>query len=206
MTQCRFLLDKNRIGRNIVGQSKECYTGKKIKCQQKWGITRLKLVIHDLQEDEIKTIFCQEKEIEFITDGNTITPCIGCFGCWVKTPGTCVIHDAYNDIGKQFSRCSELVIISRCVYGGFSPFVKNVLDRSIPYLHPYFVIKNGEMHHRRRYSNRVQLTVCFYGSHISMAERETAQKLVKANVVNMDFEIRSIYFKENAGSFRGMHL
>ncbi|WP_407654270.1 MULTISPECIES: hypothetical protein [Caproicibacterium] len=34
------------------------------------------------------------------------------------------------------SQCDELILISKCCYGGFSPFVKNVLDRSIPYIHP----------------------------------------------------------------------
>lgn len=58
---------------------------------------------------------------------------------------------------------NELVLVSRCCYGGANPFVKNVLDRSIPYLHPYFAIVNGEMHHRQRYNKKLTLTALFYG-------------------------------------------
>ena len=47
------------------------------------------------------------------------------------------------------SNSGELVLVSRCCFGGPGPFVKNVLDRCISYVHPYFVIKNGEMHHRQ---------------------------------------------------------
>ena len=57
--------------------------------------------------------------------------------------------------------CSEMLIISKCVYGSYSPFVKNVLDRSISYIHPYFTVKNGEMHHQQRYKRDFRLKVVF---------------------------------------------
>ena len=69
----------------------------------------------------------------------TIHPCIGCFGCWVKTPGKCVIHDGYEDTGIDMSKCGELILIGRCCYGGESPFVKMVQDRALSYIHPDFI-------------------------------------------------------------------
>lgn len=45
----------------------------------------------------------------------------------VRTPGKCVQTDGYEMMGELFAQTEELVIVSRCVYGSFSPFVKMVL-------------------------------------------------------------------------------
>ena len=120
----------------------------------------MRLLLHDLDRNDFTELFPDQiRETMMISDDGTIHHCTGCFGCWIKTPGACVIRDDYVDMGEYLSKCNEVVIISKCCYGGFSPFVKNVLDRSIPHIHPYFVIRNGEMHHRRRYSNRISLRV-----------------------------------------------
>ena len=124
----------------------------------------MKLIIHDLDAMSFEKIVPSPiEEMMIISDDKTITPCIGCFGCWVQTPAVCILKDQYNNMGASISKCNEVIIISQCCYGGFSPFVKNVLDRSLSYVHPYFVIRNGEMHHKRRYENQVELQVLFYG-------------------------------------------
>lgn len=156
---------------------------------------KLKLLIHDLKEEDFKKMFPNLKEdIMVVSNDAPIQNCVGCFGCWVKTPAACVIRDKYGDMGEKVSKCDELHIISECLYGGFSHFIKNVLDRSISYVHPYFVIRNGEMHHRSRYSKRIRLKVWFYGEDITNTEYETAKKLVKANAINLDILDNSVLF------------
>ncbi|MDR1388513.1 MAG: hypothetical protein LBJ31_00855 [Treponema sp.] len=98
-------------------------------------------------------------------------------------------------MGALMSKCKRMIIISRCFYGSYSPFVHNVLDRSIPYILPYFRTKNGETHHKNRYDNAIILTVCFYGK-ISGREKETARKLVAANGVNFFAQKTETYFYE----------
>lgn len=94
----------------------------------------MKLIIYDLKTQNFEKIFPDSsEETMIISDDGTIHHCIGCFGCWVKTPAACVIRDKYGDMGEYLSKCSDIIIISKCCYGGFSPFVKNVLDRSISY-------------------------------------------------------------------------
>jgi len=155
----------------------------------------MKLLIHDLENKEFKKIFPNQlDDTIIISDDGTIHHCIGCFGCWIKTPGACVIRDKYGDMGEYLSKCQEVILISKCCYGGFSPFVKNVLDRSISYIHPYFVIRNGEMHHRRRYKNHMDMRVWFYGENITEKEKQTSEKLVKANSINLDCHVSSISF------------
>ncbi|MBV4417836.1 flavodoxin family protein [Clostridium tyrobutyricum] len=167
----------------------------------------MKLLIHDLKADDLKKIFSNIlDDMIIISDDGTIHNCIGCFGCWIKTPAACVIHDKYKDMGEYLSKCSDVIIISECYYGGFSPFVKNVLDRSISYLHPYFIIKNGEMHHRRRYNNNINMQVYFYGKNITERERQTAKKLVKANSINLHCIVDRVKFIRNIFEMKGQIL
>lgn len=155
----------------------------------------MRLIIHDLRNDEFQSIFPDlTAENTVISDDGSIHHCIGCFGCWIKTPAACVIRDRYGDMGEHISKCKEIIIISRCCYGGFSPFVKNVMDRSISYVHPYFKIINGEMHHRNRYKNNISLQVWFYGDGTAENEKLTAQKLIKANSVNLGINDSKVTF------------
>jgi multimeric flavodoxin WrbA len=147
----------------------------------------MRLLIHDLKENDFNSIFSNIKnDIKIISDNNSIHNCTGCFSCWVKTPGKCVIKDGYENMGELISKSDEVVIISRCNYGTYSPFVKNVLDRSLPYLLPYFEKREGETHHKSRYDKRIKFTVYFYGDDITEQEKETLKKLVVANGINMN--------------------
>ncbi len=123
--------------------------------------------------------------------------CVGCFGCWVKTPGECVIKDDISRNAVDMAKCERLVIISRCVYGSYSPEVKRVLDRSIGYLHPYMVKSKGEMHHKKRYDHSFELYVRFYGD-ITDSERQTALQLVEANSDNWYAEVKDVRFYGSA--------
>lgn len=167
----------------------------------------MKVLIHDMENKDIKQILPNlPDDIVIISDNGSIHNCIGCFGCWIKSPGACVIRDKYGDMGEVLSNCTELIIVSKCCYGGFSPFVKNVLDRSISYLHPYFVTRNGEMHHRRRYKNQINMKIWFYSEDITEKEKQTAQSLVKANSVNLDCNISGVTFIHSIKEMEGKTL
>ncbi len=136
----------------------------------------------------------QNTDRQVITNDAPIHHCIGCFGCWIKTPGKCVINDSYQNMGTLLSRCDQLIIVSKCTYGGYSPFIKNIFDRSIPYISPYFEMRNGEMHHQRRYDNVINITAYFYGDDITESEKATAQSLVTANAINLDGKVDKVLF------------
>ena len=96
------------------------------------------------------------RQITYITviGGNAeIRKYIGCFGCWLKTQDVCVIKDEYQNILTIIISSHREIICSECIYGGLSPFIKNVLDRSISYLLPYMEVRGGEMHHKSRYNH-----------------------------------------------------
>lgn len=157
----------------------------------------MNILIHDLSDEQFQELFPKaNNDIYIISDTGTIRHCIGCFGCWIKTPGKCVLKDGYDNMGELLSRSEKLTIISQCFYGCYSPFVKNVLDRSIPWMLPFFKIKNNETHHKRRYQNNIQLAVYFYGE-ITAEERETVKKLVKANCANFYVRNYEILFSNS---------
>ena len=133
-------------------------------------------------------------ELKAPSGAKEIHHCIGCFGCWIKTPGRCVIKDSYMNMGEQLSKCEELIFVSKCTYGGLSPFVKNVLDRSIGYISPNFTIINNEMHHKRRYDNIIKISVYFYNEEMSKKEKNVAKDLIHAQALNFHAEVNGIYF------------
>lgn len=150
----------------------------------------MKLIITDTD----KIAMPQSDEYKIIRPKEQIKNCIGCFGCWGKTPGKCVIRDGYESMGQNVGHCEELILISECCYGSVSPLIKTVMDRSISYIHPDFVIRKGEMHHKRRYQNRIAVSAYFYGETITKREMDTARALIQANADNYDGEVKRVEF------------
>ena len=61
-----------------------------------------------------------------------IAPCRGCFGCWQKMDGHCVIQDDQNEILDLY-RTADVIIWSFPLYCYAMPsHLKAVLDRTIP--------------------------------------------------------------------------
>lgn len=154
-----------------------------------------RLIIHDIPAKLIAGFTDPGEDI--LIDAHQIHRyCIGCFGCWLKTPGTCVIKDGFEDMGKRLSEVSEFVLVSKATFGSYSSAVKNVLDRSISYVLPFFEIRNGEMHHGERYFNDLKISAVFYGN-MTEGEKRTAESLVKANAVNLNAESGRGHFVES---------
>jgi multimeric flavodoxin WrbA len=159
------------------------------------------LLIHDVEDIGS---FLKNKPVDMIviSDNGKIKPCSCCFGCWIKTPVQCVIKDGYENMGELLSKSSRVNIISKCFYGGFSPFIKNVIEKSISYALPYFQIINGEVHHKARYSNTFDFVVHFYGE-ITEPEKETAKRLIKAGGIDIH-QKTEVYFYESPAEIKGV--
>ena len=80
-----------------------------------------------------------------------IHTCTGCFGCWVKTPGVCVIADDSQAINREVIQSDFVLWASPLVMGFPSAHLKTKMDRTIPLVHPYFEVVNDEAHHLARY-------------------------------------------------------
>lgn len=159
------------------------------------------LIIYDVDEKD-EEIFSEVDNNHILYSAKPLVKdCIGCFGCWVKTPGMCIIKDRCSDVPFYLSKSDELIIISPIIYGGYSRNIKAILDRSIGYVLPYFQIVNGEMHHQLRYKEPFKLSVYFYGEYDN-DEIDIATRLVKANAVNLGASNYCVYFHDTLDSIR----
>lgn len=156
----------------------------------------MNLLIHDLNESQWNKVAQDYEGWDIISDDGKIKPCVGCFGCWTKTPGECVLRDGFERMGARIHKADELVIISEYTYGGLSPFVKNVIDRSIGWVLPFFEIKNGEMHHKSRYPEEKPITFIFRGSGLTENDKKLTRSYVKAVCTNLHGIIKDIRFEE----------
>ena len=156
-----------------------------------------RLIIYDTQNE----ILSAKKDDILFSANPIVKPCMGCFGCWIKTPGRCVINDRCNDIPSYMAKCDEMILISPILFGCYSESIKAVIDRSIPYILPYLRIVGGEMHHKMRYKHSFKLTVLFYGK-CDMEERQIAESLVRANSVNFGAKSCEVRFFDGIEKLR----
>jgi multimeric flavodoxin WrbA len=77
--------------------------------------------------------------------------CIGCWGCWTKTPGLCSNPDDSPEMDRAVIQ-SDFVLWAAPLKMGFpSELLKRANDKHLPLIHPYMVVDQGEAHHLRRY-------------------------------------------------------
>ena len=88
--------------------------------------------------------------------------CVGCFSCWVKTPGLCVVKDDMEEILKSIAKTDYLIYVSPLVTGFISSETKKVMDRIIPTALPYIRTFNGECHHIKRYDKDMNLGILLF--------------------------------------------
>ncbi len=68
-----------------------------------------------------------------------INPCTGCFDCWTKTPGRCVLEDDMEPILKRLAK-TDLVVLAQPLYvGGLPGLTQTFLDRCAPLWEPWLV-------------------------------------------------------------------
>jgi len=77
--------------------------------------------------------------------------CIGCWGCWVKTPGKCIVADGSYDVCREYINSDLALFASPIIMGFTSALLKKAHDKLIPLILPYFEIVQNEFHHLSRY-------------------------------------------------------
>lgn len=167
----------------------------------------MKYILHDLDPEEAGALFSGiGDDWEVISAMKAYARCKGCFGCWVKSPGKCVMHDGAETLGYKLSTGEEVITVSKALYGGFSVEIKRLLDRMIPASLPFFVKRNGEMHHPSRYpKSSPKRTVCFYNAgEMTSREKELAEELMVANALNSGTGSYDVYYFDNVNEVRSL--
>lgn len=126
-----------------------------------------------------------------------IANCMGCFRCWTKTPGKCVIRDDATAVYPCIAKSNKVIYVSRLKYGGYDSVMKTMLERAIPIQQAFIRIHNDETHHVQRAVTPKQATIIAYGD-IDEEERDIFRNLVARNASNMSFESYNIIFTTEA--------
>ena len=103
--------------------------------------------------------------VEFVDlSKRKIANCVGCFGCWIKTPGKCVIRDDATAVYPLIAQSTQIMYISRVKYGGYDTPVKTMLERAIPVQQAFLRIWQGETHHVQRRVAPKKAVIIGYGT------------------------------------------
>ncbi len=80
-----------------------------------------------------------------------ISHCLGCFHCWEKTPGECIIKDDMSIFLEKFENSNIVVFATPLYVDNVSGIMKNFMDRLIPLADPHFTTdENNETRHVKR--------------------------------------------------------
>jgi len=77
--------------------------------------------------------------------------CVGCFACWVRTPGRCRLRDDGERLVAAAAGADLLVFAAPLRMGFVASLLKRANDRMIPVFLPYVDVVDGECHHPMRY-------------------------------------------------------
>ena len=133
----------------------------------------------------------------FPLDTMKIAHCAGCFGCWLKTPGICVVDDDARIVASHAIQCDLLILLSRVTYGGYSFPLKKTLERMIGLITPWFRLVEGEVHHKPRYSRFPVLAAVGVMKQLDVERAQLFTTLASRNAINMSSPMHgSIVVKE----------
>lgn len=122
-----------------------------------------------------------------------IANCVGCFGCWTKTPGKCVIRDDAVKVYPYIAKSDTILYITRIQYGCYDTPMKTMLERAIPVQMAFIRLLDGETHHVQRAVVPKTATMIAYGDSTE-EEREIFRSLVDRNARNMNFQSYRVLF------------
>lgn len=110
--------------------------------------------------------------------------CVGCFGCWLKTPGVCLEPDIGLEIAQAVVQSDTTLLLTPVTFGGYSSEIKKIQDRWLPLILPYFELLYGETHHLPRYIRYPRLIGIGIQRHPNPEEAHIFKTLVGRNAIN----------------------
>lgn len=132
--------------------------------------------LFDLREDStnntielIKNSFNEPLKIVKI-EKESIKPCVGCWSCWLKTPGNCIFKDRMSEIYYDYINSDAVVVLMDTTQGFINHHAKAFLDRTIPHYMPYIEIIDGECRHMSRYKSYPDLYFLYNNECLTLDE------------------------------------
>jgi len=143
---------------------------------------------------EIEHVFLADKDIKH---------CLGCFVCWIRTPGICVHDDDMKDLLEKFAS-SDLVIFATPVYiDNVTGLMKNFMDRMIPISNPHFdKDETGECKHTFRQKLPRKFIVVSNCGFPEQTHFQVIRLLARRMMRNFDGEIVGEIYRGGGEMFR----
>ncbi len=92
---------------------------------------------------EVDMVNLREKKVRF---------CQGCFTCWTKTPGKCILNDDMtNELFPMWSEADLVVYATPLYHYTVNANLKAFIERTLPMLEPFFVETPKGTHHPLRF-------------------------------------------------------
>lgn len=143
------------------------------------------------QYEDIHTQLCaylaqKEFDVEGISIGRgEIAHCTGCFGCWVKTPGECVMRDGIVRINRVSMGSDAVFYLSPVIFGQFSANIADVINRWLPNMLPFFMLRpDGSTMHPPRYESYPAQVMIGYGDAVSAEDAQLFADITKKHRSN----------------------
>jgi len=136
----------------------------------------------------IKFLKSKGLETEIMEVGtDNLTFCMGCFGCWIKKPGECVINDMMAQLNRSAMNSDIVIYLSPIIFGQFSANIKNSIDRNIPNILPFFETRpDGSTMHPARYDTYPLQIIIGYGDVISAEDKQLFIDVTKKHRRNIE--------------------
>ncbi len=149
----------------------------------------------DLRGQEIDAEIIDTRKVD-------VAPCVGCFGCWIKTPGQCVRSDDAAEIAKKLAQAEQVVYVTRVRCGCYDIPMKTVLERMLPMQQAFLRIHEGEVHHVQRDVAKKEAIVIAYGAK-DEEEQTVFKHMIARNAKNMNWvEYRVVFCEESEAPTR----
>jgi multimeric flavodoxin WrbA len=123
-----------------------------------------------------------------------IHSCIGCWDCWLKTPGLCRHRDDMPVIYKAVMAADLVIFASPVIMGFMSALLKRANERFIPLIHPYIALVEGECHHRGRYDRYPGLGILLHrGADTDGEDIEIITDIYRREAINFRTTLRCAF-------------
>ncbi|WP_196592941.1 flavodoxin family protein [Pectinatus sottacetonis] len=136
---------------------------------------------------QVTHIFLAEKKIGH---------CRGCFNCWFKTPGKCIIKDDMEEINAVCADADILLLASPLYVDNITGLMKDFIDRRVMNADPHFnKDNNGECRHFKRANYKAPKLI--FMSNCGFPERSHFQAVslwIKRAALNMKAEILGEFY------------
>lgn len=119
-----------------------------------------------------------------------IRQCLGCFDCWLKTPGKCIQKDDMEELLTLWMKADLVVFATPLYVDNVTGIMKTFMDRIIPLTEPYFEKDpQGEYRHRKRYQKIPKIAVISNCGFAEQSHFQVLSLLFKRVARNMQSEL-----------------